>query len=800
MLKKVVTGLICCGVVVVVLASFQAEPEPWFGMAALLFLLGLMIAATPFLMGLAGRLVRDTKDRVGVRYRRVEHQIKRSKPVVKTIEKFTQQSSRPTRPLWQSEATYEQEREEPETLEALVRYAPRSSMRLAAVRVHERVDTPDGDATEADPALGHIHEHTLATDTVPLPVSGAENDHAPEPSFPMPRQPRSSTPSRNRWVPPGQAIEIAGLSIGGGMLYVGQALERDGKHADPGLASDPTWVPDPALLDISLAVDIQGDYRQPLSTDAWPNYARITPGERGAYLQWLRTGRSAADADIGYVFLFFCGLERRVLIDGRHDADVQAEFPVLAAELDRLLGIYGGNPSFGRYANQLLGAIAALSSDDDHYLRPLPTLARENDLPLYLKIVLGQCAIHAHPLPVDTALAWVRHSPGIVLHAPVSHCPALFETAFRHRYQDKFGDGLNVPVNPTALRHDYHGASAALANLDIRLDFGKLPDVSVSTAPIRKLNQIVELATDDITDYCRYIEKNPSEAGEVDALLMLPKHLWPSQVKLRLTHLRNRLHGDMRVTSVPDLWRELGLQSALTRPKLLEVLSVLADHRVLMVPDVLRGARMPKHDEPIVLFEAQEQETGIHEPNSAAFQAALVALQLAASVANADGGFSLKELEQMQKQLSDWPHLSEGEHHRLLAHSRLMWHAPNSLGDVGPRVKALDIRSREAVARFIVTVAGADGQVSSDELRILQLAYRAMGLDTARVLEDVHRERILRRRTGHLRAGTGGALIDTTAIDDNQAPMAGYFAGTIGQPDAAQPPGPIEPDTGKGEP
>ncbi len=741
MLQKVVTGLILCGVIVVVLASLQpGQPEPWFHVAALLFSLGLAIIVAVFLLNLARRFVRHLRRRAGPDYRDA---IKRSRPLQK-FEKFTQKSSRRTRPLWQSEATYEQEQAEGLNWDTL-QYAPRSSARMATVRVREHSPPPGNSA--------------------PSPATAATPHTAVPGSFGPESPPRAPAPPQIHWVSPAQTLEIAGLPIEGGMFYVAHGTALAETRVDPG------WI------DVSLAVDLQGDYRRPLTSDFRNGYSGLSPQERGAYLQWLGSGRSAADAHIGYVFLFFYGLERRVLIDAQQDAGVQTEFPVLAAELDRLLSLHGANPSFGGHANQLLGVITALSQDDDHYLRPLPALARESELPLYLKIVLGQSAIHAHPLSAETALAWVRHSPDIVLRPPALQCPALFEAAFRHRYQDSLGEGLNLPLDPTTLKHDYRAASAALSSLDIRLDFGDLPDVSASGAPIRQLARIVEQATDDITDYSRYIEKNPEEAGEVDALLMLPVRLWPNPARLRLTHLKNRLRGDMRVTSLPELWRELGLQSALTRPKLLEVLSVLADHRVSMVPDVLGGASMPKQDEPVVLLVAESPDA--RKAESPSFQAALVALQLAESVANADGDFCLKELEQIRKRLAAWPQLSENEHRRLLAHVRLMRHTPNSLGGVGQRIKALDSHAKEAVARFIVAVAGADGQVTPEELHVLQLAYRAMGLDTNRAQEDAHREQVLRQRTGNFRAGTGGERVDTASAAGGKGPMQPRFVGTV---------------------
>jgi hypothetical protein len=73
----------------------------------------------------------------------------------------------------------------------------------------------------------------------------------------------------------------------------------------------------------------------------WPSYSNIAPGCRAAYLQWLADGCHAADAYIGYVFLYFYGPERRLLVDAEKSAAAQREHDVLVTEVRRLLAIYG---------------------------------------------------------------------------------------------------------------------------------------------------------------------------------------------------------------------------------------------------------------------------------------------------------------------------------------------------------------------------------------------------------------------------------------------------------------------------
>jgi len=53
----------------------------------------------------------------------------------------------------------------------------------------------------------------------------------------------------------------------------------------------------------------------------WPRYESMSPSQRGNYLRWLALGKREHLNDIGYAFVYFYGLERRALIDGK-DVDL----------------------------------------------------------------------------------------------------------------------------------------------------------------------------------------------------------------------------------------------------------------------------------------------------------------------------------------------------------------------------------------------------------------------------------------------------------------------------------------------
>jgi hypothetical protein len=149
-----------------------------------------------------------------------------------------------------------------------------------------------------------------------------------------------------RWIPPGGLVTVKGFDIPGGMVYVGSFLS-----GAPGVG----WganTPAPCLIDPSLKV-ASGRVSTNAEMGYWPSYADITPEHRLAYLNWLSTGKRDTSFPVGYAFLYFYGLERRLLVDDLRPN----EEALLVEEVERLRSLYASSHSFGHYSKALLDVI-----------------------------------------------------------------------------------------------------------------------------------------------------------------------------------------------------------------------------------------------------------------------------------------------------------------------------------------------------------------------------------------------------------------------------------------------------------
>jgi len=82
------------------------------------------------------------------------------------------------------------------------------------------------------------------------------------------------------------------------------------------LGQDAEYNSEPSLIDTSLKVNSYSPDYNGENMGYWPSYQNISSSSRAAYIEWLAGDRSDPDAYIGYVFLYFYGIERRILVDG----------------------------------------------------------------------------------------------------------------------------------------------------------------------------------------------------------------------------------------------------------------------------------------------------------------------------------------------------------------------------------------------------------------------------------------------------------------------------------------------------
>jgi tellurite resistance protein len=548
-------------------------------------------------------------------------------------------------------------------------------------------------------------------------------------STPTPNSFRIPTPAKGakqeaEWIPPGQQVMLGKTPYSGGMVYLGRSL------------ATPNGDNDPALIDLSKSIKDGGNF-QSSQMGYWPSFSAVSAEARGAYIAWLANGRRDPTADIGYVFLFFYGLERRAIVDVAADGRLRSDWPIIAEEIRQLLVVYGQNSSFRGYASALLQWVSLDDKSIAPYNGSFAEAERGYELPLEMKYALGRTAVDGVPVPGPLALAWTRAHPVISLKTPASRCKSEFDRLFLEKYQAEYGAGIRLQKNRTKLKYAYRAASAGFRGYkDVTRSFGDFPDVTVLTAPVKSLEKLAQAVTKELDAFSRYVGKNPAARSSLEAILQLPLSLWPEKTRHALQSFLNRVGDGILVLSFRELLDAVEAQGTPTKDRLFGLSRALESMDIAIEPDFLMGVKAPKLDDKVVLFHCPKTE--VVDRAAASYKAAQLTLQLSSTIASADGEFSAAEINFLRVQVDAWAHLTIAQRHRLRAHLRLLTITPMSLTSLKKRFEPLPQASRDALASFIAGLAQADGKVSADELKSLEKAYKVLGVDPKRVYSDVH--------------------------------------------------------------
>jgi hypothetical protein len=342
---------------------------------------------------------------------------------------------------------------------------------------------------------------------------------------------QSSSPSKPGfvWTQPGTAVSIAGTTVMDGMVYVGRAGDSVSEH-------------DSSFIDPTLSVAPRSATAGPLGY--WPSYRRITPECRRQYLEWLSSGKNAPDQDIGYVFLYFYGLERRIFID----TPLAAEVHLLATEVERLRLIYAGNGSFNGYSARLLEAVAFLQEvglgSNGQFTPDLAAPLAE--MPMALQVAIAREVVAGHALPFELAAAalfGLREFWSVNRLITEEKGRETFLSVFKSRFAVAFPSGFILRNRKDShLLLNYRGASSGLqVDLAKRAGLKDLPNPTALTWT--KLLSLASAVAEDITPYVKSVAYHPARANSLLGLVGCP-------VELRNTIASEAQHW---VQGLPDL-------------------------------------------------------------------------------------------------------------------------------------------------------------------------------------------------------------------------------------------------------
>ena len=535
-------------------------------------------------------------------------------------------------------------------------------------------------------------------------------------------------PERTVWIAPGTEITIRHTRISGGMIYVGDSLPNPRG-----------WGPDSCLINPSLPIARKYEPGDATGLNYLPDYDSLTSAGRRAYIDWLAGGRVDPRAEIGLVLLFFYGLERRLF----HEREV-SDAPVLVAEVERLLGIYGTNGSFRNHATNFLAAAALLSGKTPGRVEPSPATDWLSEIPLATLLHLGTVLAEGRPLDGEDALLWVLGTPEARLRTPGQRCFPELRQVFAARFAESHPRGLAVRVPKRRITATYRAASSTFTAA-IPGPHESLPDISGISAPLGELRDFLEASQTDLEAYSRLLGRRPEARGSLEAAVLLPTPLREAATAMAAEETRRALlpllGGRSIVTIAPrTLFGTLGIafDDGAKRPTASALAQLTQRLDALgfgIEPDRRYGGESVTTTAGMVLFEAPGGAPV--DPERSPFAQAKVTVEVAILAAAADGDVSEQEFDAVIRGARTISGLSTVEALRLEA---FVWSLRDRAKGGGAlrRIAGLPPEARQSIARSAIAAVLSDGQASRTEVAFLERLYRTLGLPPETVHSALH--------------------------------------------------------------
>lgn len=532
-----------------------------------------------------------------------------------------------------------------------------------------------------------------------------------------------------RWVASGEGVRVAGVSINSGMFYLGGSF-----YGRPGAEN---CLVDPTCQVGSVRGDPEGK-----TLPYWPSYQSISPGARRTYLEWLAGGRNDPSVGIGYVFIFFYGLERRLFMD-----EARNEAPTMAAEVRRLLALHGENYSFKGYASKFLDVADLMANPDISRPALSPDLRSGYEMPLSVRLHLGRKLGSKLPFDSTDALLWVLSLPYVQLRTPAARCFDELAELWHMRFASRYPDGLKVKSPRTKIKIEYRAASGGFGGrVDLSdSELGPLPDVAAVTAPIDGLRDLLNACTEELAAYSRLLGKKPEAKNTVEAAFLLPKEILTSGSGTGAAALKrvDDLFGDHRIAGVKvaRLAQALGMEIP---PKgklgagLCNQVGALMDKLdVGFEPDRRYGSRGLEADGYILLFKAKDGAPVDGE--SSAYAAARAMVEVAALAAVSDGKVEPSEFESIKADIRSFPGVGGVERGRLMAYASTLLRDPAAQQSAIKKLANIGADARASAVRAATSAVLADGHAAPDEVKFLERLYKALGYPVEDLYSALHR-------------------------------------------------------------
>jgi uncharacterized tellurite resistance protein B-like protein len=557
-----------------------------------------------------------------------------------------------------------------------------------------------------------------------------------------------------RWVKPGESITIDGHTITDGFVYVGSIMSADidsisalNNTVGLGVQShsySSNWMGqrtiEPALINPSLRIAAHNPDTNGEKMGHWPSYSSIEPECRLAYLQWLADGKKSPNACIGYVFLYFYGIERRIIADRPE----REEMLVLISEVERLRSIYSANRSFDGYSTKLLDAANLIMTWRD--IASLETIVPAIDHSpeterMRQLVALALKMKDASPLSFAWAMVGYFYAAGWQQRIAATRARPMFLALMQKRFEKKWPQGLKLRQRKSQFSYYFQGASQYLRlNLAETLRMHSLPNPQ--DYDWSKLTEMAGKVENDLAAYARAVGRDPSLASSPKAIPLLPVELateYVTKLSAPLMELLAGHHTPLKRIRIADLVPKItgAVPTSLDLKTLRNTAEVMAHMGYGMEPDPDFGRIRPALSDNCIIFDVKDLKNP-RAKASEGYTLAMSMVMLVAGVAGASSDGMGQEVTRWLGWITKTLNIGDAESRRLHAH--LMWLCEQklTLAQVKRALTEVPEHQRHTIAYLAASVAAADGVIEKGEVAFLEKIYDELAIERSKLYSTLH--------------------------------------------------------------
>ena len=466
----------------------------------------------------------------------------------------------------------------------------------------------------------------------------------------------------------------------------------------------------------------------------WPTTFGLNKSQYSYYIQWLANGKKDPNIDLGYVFLYFYGLERRALIDG---CDIQE----IVNEILRLLNIYDHNRSFVNYSTSLLLYLAQANkySPDINFYNTL-FIKRKGRLSDELKYsMLAYLAHNNTPLPDSWALEFAKQDERSKNSVVAKRAASELLKLFSKRYTQEIKDKAIPKLGKSRKTIEYYAASPSLMR-----GYGysnNIPDTYCTSVvgwkrQLASIIQIYDLCIDDLKAYSRNLAGDIPEASIVYESLPLELREEADHPKqdewdqLLFQYANDEGCCFVPVGKIAEM-RSINYREKLTITQSKSIASFIESLGNAVEPDPRYTNKALGWNEEVAIIRLPDDPV-IPTTHNYALASLIVPLSLEISLA--DGTHDQEERQVILRFLKDRFMLNQNESIRLEA--LLDYYLRNEITLTGLKtklIKSLNEDQRKNVGKFLVMIAGAVDGICREEIKALEKTFNSLGLEKSEV-------------------------------------------------------------------